>query len=438
MMLPIQNTSPTAGLDPVQNARFLRDLESKLLEVKPIPSRLPSLKVGEEVSARVVNTLADNRLVVMIKKDLLTLNINAKGAQALNAEPGATMKLKVASLAPRLTFLMSSEPNQTPIDRSTSRVTLSGATRYLSALLNQQNTQASPRLMQAVSQQLSALRQEQNLSPFLRSALERMARPSMQERMGLSQPSAHAPRTSEQMARLARPWLGAQTALLATQNQGSAINTQQMASGLRALVQSSGLFYESHIKQWFQGERPLSELLQQPQAKAELPRGVLSLLNTQQDIDEGQLASKMTENAKMTAGKENATLQNSSALGQVVAKQLDVLEFRQLALQGQLVPEQPFLLQIQEVPDPDAAEDREGDGEAHSKHWQTRLVLDMPNLGGVEARLKITPQGVQLHLMTEDPATAELAKRHQLRLQQGMQNAGLTLNQLHIEGEIHD
>lgn len=433
-MLPIQNlptVTPSSGVDPVQSARFLRDVESRLLEVKPMPARLPSLKVGEEVTARVVNTLADNRLVVMIKKDLMTLNINAKGAQGLAAEPGATMKLKVASLAPRLTFLMSSEPNQTPVDRSTSRVTLSGATRYLSALLNQ----GGQPLLQNLQ---TSARAEANLSPFLRAALERMARPSMQERFGLTQPQTV--RTSEQMARLARPWTGAQTAVLATGQNAATVNTQQMAGALRAMVQSSGLFYESHIKQWFQGERPLSELVQQPQAKAELPRGVLSLLNAQQEMDESKLASKLAEVAKQNPpSKEGTNIQNSSALGQLVAKQLDILEFRQLTMQGQLVPNQPFLMQIQELPDPNATEERDGDGsEQHSKHWQTRLVLDMPNLGGVEARLKITPQGVQLHLMTEDPETAALAERYKLRLQQNMQNAGLTLNQLHIEGEIHD
>lgn len=433
-MLPIQNlptVTPSSGVDPVQSARFLRDVESRLLEVKPMPARLPSLKVGEEVTARVVNTLADNRLVVMIKKDLMTLNINAKGAQGLAAEPGATMKLKVASLAPRLTFLMSSEPNQTPVDRSTSRVTLSGATRYLSALLNQ----GGQPLLQNLQ---TSARAEANLSPFLRAALERMARPSMQERFGLTQPQTV--RTSEQMARLARPWTGAQTAVLATGQNAATVNTQQMAGALRAMVQSSGLFYESHIKQWFQGERPLSELVQQPQAKAELPRGVLSLLNAQQEMDESKLASKLAEVAKQNPpSKEGTSIQNSSALGQLVAKQLDILEFRQLTMQGQLVPNQAFLMQIQELPDPNATEEREGDGsEQHSKHWQTRLVLDMPNLGGVEARLKITPQGVQLHLMTEDPETAALAERYKLRLQQNMQNAGLTLNQLHIEGEIHD
>lgn len=433
-MLPIQNlptVTPSSGVDPVQSARFLRDVESRLLEVKPMPARLPSLKVGEEVTARVVNTLADNRLVVMIKKDLMTLNINAKGAQGLAAEPGATMKLKVASLAPRLTFLMSSEPNQTPVDRSTSRVTLSGATRYLSALLNQ----GGQPLLQNLQ---TSARAEANLSPFLRAALERMARPSMQERFGLTQPQTV--RTSEQMARLARPWTGAQTAVLATGQNAATVNTQQMAGALRAMVQSSGLFYESHIKQWFQGERPLSELVQQPQAKAELPRGVLSLLNAQQEMDESKLASKLAEVAKQNPpSKEGTSIQNSSALGQLVAKQLDILEFRQLTMQGQLVPNQAFLMQIQELPDPNATEERDGDGsEQHSKHWQTRLVLDMPNLGGVEARLKITPQGVQLHLMTEDPETAALAERYKLRLQQNMQNAGLTLNQLHIEGEIHD
>lgn len=137
----MQQVNSVAGLNPVQLARFVKDVGKPLLEVNPIPPRLPSLKVGEEVTARVVNTLPDNRFVVMVKNNLLTLNVSTRGEQALGAEPGSLMKLKVASVGPRLTFTMASEVANEPVNRSMSRVTLSGATRYLSALLLQARSQ---------------------------------------------------------------------------------------------------------------------------------------------------------------------------------------------------------------------------------------------------------------------------------------------------------
>lgn len=42
--------------------------------------------------------------------------------------------------------------------------------------------------------------------------------------------------------------------------------TQDLASALARFVDQSGLFYESHLTQWVTGQRPLSTLLQEPQA----------------------------------------------------------------------------------------------------------------------------------------------------------------------------
>lgn len=59
--------------------------------------------------------------------------------------------------------------------------------------------------------------------------------------------------------------------LLATSPSGNPGATQDLASALARFVDQSGLFYESHLTQWVTGQRPLSTLLQEPQAALRNP-----------------------------------------------------------------------------------------------------------------------------------------------------------------------
>lgn len=47
--------------------------------------------------------------------------------------------------------------------------------------------------------------------------------------------------------------------------------TTALSSALASLVDQSGMFYESHVAQWVMGQRPLSSLLQEPQATLRTP-----------------------------------------------------------------------------------------------------------------------------------------------------------------------
>ena len=59
--------------------------------------------------------------------------------------------------------------------------------------------------------------------------------------------------------------------LLSTSPTGNPGATQDLASALARFVDQSGLFYESHLTQWVMGQRPLSTLLQEPQAALRNP-----------------------------------------------------------------------------------------------------------------------------------------------------------------------
>lgn len=440
----MQQVNSVAGLNPVQLARFVKDVGKPLLEVNPIPPRLPSLKVGEEVTARVVNTLPDNRFVVMVKNNLLTLNVSTRGEQALGAEPGSLMKLKVASVGPRLTFTMASEVANEPVNRSMSRVTLSGATRYLSALLLQARSQfpsesGEPRL----SARNTAFGRDMNWNNQAAGKVVDFGAAALGKQANLT----------TRLTSLAKPWPSqmagtqalfntpAKVSQLLSANQDLPLpDSQTLAAGLKKLVSSSGLFYESHLKEWFKGERPLAELLEQPQAKAELPRAILNLLKPTegQTIDEALLANKLADLAGKGANKESSSVNMSPLLGQIVSKQLDVFEFRQVAFQGELWPGQSFILQIEQPPEEQRTEERQAYGSEEERTWHTRLAMDLPSLGGVEARLSVGPQGVSLHFVTERGDVAQLIDTHRTRLQQGFLSAGLSLNQFQIDRGSHD
>lgn len=47
--------------------------------------------------------------------------------------------------------------------------------------------------------------------------------------------------------------------------------TATLSNALASLVDQSGMFYESHVAQWVMGQRPLSSLLQEPQATLRMP-----------------------------------------------------------------------------------------------------------------------------------------------------------------------
>lgn len=398
-MLPISNLSGVSALSPSQISRVLRD-GRPLLEVSPLPARLPDLKLGEQVTARVVDALPDNRFIAMVKNQLLSLNLSR--GQMLAAEPGSTLRLTVAQLTPKLMFQLAGDPVSEKVDRQYSRVTLSGASRYLGALLTQagrggnetSRTQATPMLAR---------------EPLLPLAAQRQANTALTQQAGQTGQTAQA----QALSQLA----------------GGLASTRELAGLLKQLVSGSGVFYESHLAQWVNGEKPLAEVKTEPQARLELPKAMLSLLDKSAQDDGADLpVSQLLRHAEADTQKQQNA---NTALGQLLARQLDTLEHRQILVQGQAWPEQAFDLLIEE----DKTQEREADGTEMPKQWISRLALDLPQLGAVEARITLSGQGVQLRFDALNPETAARLAGERERLRQGMQDSGLTLLQYAVNRE---
>nr|WP_302564839.1 flagellar hook-length control protein FliK [Cupriavidus basilensis] len=64
--------------------------------------------------------------------------------------------------------------------------------------------------------------------------------------------------------------------------------------------------------------------------------------------------------------------------------------------------------------------------------WSTRLVLEFPNLGTVEARLRLTGNSIEAHLAA--PASVNVLAGARAQLQERLAATGLDLTALAVDG----
>ena len=399
-MQPLIN--PLSALTPQQIVQTLRDGRS-LLEVNPLPATPPDVQPGERVDAQVLENLSDNRLLVQIKNQLLTLN-PVLGKKNLNAEPGATLKLQAVNTGASLTFRLLSDVESEAIDTALSRVTLSGPSRYLGALLEQATPEGEENT--------------QDLNPFTSSPLL----PDLAEEAGLnSANTVRAPFTESTLNAAMRELL--KTPLL-TPDTLPALNSRELASALKQLLSTSGSFYESHLAQWVNGQRSLAQVVSEPQARLELPKALLTLLNASSQSEEEAAQATPSRSGSEVRDPNSSNVQ----LGNLLERQLNTLETRQTTVQGQAWPGQPFELTVaqSEVDEREAREQEEGEA---SVPWLSQLTLSLPHLGEVTIRIALSGKSVQLRFDAAKTDTAAQIAGEQTRLLDAMSNAGLNVIQ---------
>ncbi len=204
-----------------------------------------------------------------------------------------------------------------------------------------------------------------------------------------------------------------------------------LAAALKAALDRSGLFYESHLVQWFAGERPVAMLLREPQ-------GRLSPIAQQQksaeDADSAQpradpattpraQSAPVSQSAlpRATAEEARTALQplDPQVLGQV-RSQLDVIEQRQVLWHGQAWPGQALEWRIEDPPPHAASQDE-------PTPWTTHLRLSLPRLGEVSAEINLSAGHVRVRLATQAEAPAGALRAAQNQLSEALTQAGLVL-----------
>ena len=115
----------------------------------------------------------------------------------------------------------------------------------------------------------------------------------------------------------------------------------------------------------------------------------------------------------------------------LVQQQLDGLANQNFAWQGQVWPGQKMWWEIGENP-----EDERKVGEEAGARWRTRLKLDLPVLGGVEARIFLQADNqLSLRLLTDTPESETQLRNNLAALERQFGAAGLQLRQVRVEHE---
>src|SRR5690606_13840644 len=178
----------------------------------------------------------------------------------------------------------------------------------------------------------------------------------------------------------------------------------QFAQALSQAIQGSGLFYESHLREFAFGQRTLEQLRSEPQAQA----GRAAEGASQQggaagaratgggaDASTGAQANTASSNPALNQPSPAQAAQASAQLAGalqgmdpsthlLVRQQLEVLANQSFAWQGEAWPGSDMEWEVQR-------REPQGDGQ-ETESWSTRLKLKLPGLGEVVARLTLADQ----------------------------------------------
>jgi hypothetical protein len=238
---------------------------------------------------------------------------------------------------------------------------------------------------------------------------------------------------------------------------------QQAAQLLASALSNSGLFYESHLGAWAQGQQPLSTLLTQPQGKlspllqtatatppspaastAQAGHGVSAQPNPASAAipftqpasapRHAALAAYQTVQAGPQAASDPATLaaRLPAELHGVVQQQLQTLMQGQIVWEGLLWPGQTARWSLR--PDPEDSSRRQGT--AAERPWSTQVELELPQLGQVQARLQLNGNRVDL-LLRRSPQAQERIDAALPQLRAALQSAGLEVGGVQLGSFAH-
>lgn len=171
-----------------------------------------------------------------------------------------------------------------------------------------------------------------------------------------------------------------------------------LAKQVSAAVENSGLFYESHLQQWANGQRSTDQIAREPQAR----------------FGQDQVISEK--------GLNPAAVDQSVKL---VTAQLAALDSNRISLALGGLLGHPIQIDIE--PDNEEPTDQEEKlGEEAARPWVARLKLDMAHLGELQVRVRMV--GSQCDVQISGPERSKKAiDPHWQAFRQAMDDKGLKL-----------
>lgn len=110
----------------------------------------------------------------------------------------------------------------------------------------------------------------------------------------------------------------------------------------------------------------------------------------------------------------------------IVRQQLELLATQQFRWAGEAWPGTPMQWDIAERQQEHGSSGEHGDS-ADERTWSSRLVLELPQLGTVEARLILTPTGLETRLAVQEDRIAQMLDDAQDRLRNHLGARGIDL-----------
>ena len=213
-------------------------------------------------------------------------------------------------------------------------------------------------------------------------------------------------------------------------------SAQDILPLLKQAITQSGMFYESHQAEWVEGRFTKAALLQEPQGKLSSPaafdapakavgneQAAAAILKAPLATAEAGLVRHAHETVQTTSGQMIAP--QTQAL---VQQQLQALATHNFSWQGQVWPGQEMQWEIDE----DAAHRGQESEDSNSK-WSTRLRLELPSLGEIDALIRLEGQQITLSMSAGSSETRERMRAASLALRSQLDEAGLTLASMGIE-----
>jgi hypothetical protein len=203
----------------------------------------------------------------------------------------------------------------------------------------------------------------------------------------------------------------------------------ELAQALERGLSRSGLFYEAHLAEWVRGERTELLLRSEPQGRLPALAPVASGHGQPPALDSADHAP-----VSLPALRDVVDPRTTG----VVQQQLEALDTHVLPWQGQVWPGQALHWSVEANIDPDAAADRQL---AAPHSWTSRLRLQMPQLGEIDAELRLSAAGCQLRVQAPAAQLARL-RAGLPALGQALGDAGVRTERIvvsaHQEARHHD
>lgn len=366
----------------VQN--FLRTQEGVIEVATPTSPDQALVTVGERVQATVTDQLPNGRFAVLIKDQLLDLNLPS------NTQPGDKLDLVVLAKNPGLTFGLSDQSQTPALKSSGNNVALSQTGKLLGDLLVRADGQGKVADLQQTQPLFEGTPQPAKLAGQLATRLAES---------GLFYESHQA------------EWVSGDRSLQTLLREPQA-RLLSPAAGQNVQTQSPGGGHAS---------APVGSDAMQMQS-AQQGRGAdVELPLVPRNPGDTQLAMEQIKSPEQV-------------VRHLAQQQLELVENHPLVWQGEAWPGQPLRwkleLENERQPEAQSAEP--------VRVWQTRLDLNLPRLGAVSVVANLRNGQFDLRFEAQDPATISLLQTKQPVLADRFAAAGLPLTSSLVQRHVDE